>query len=241
MPKNYILYEFKKWLRDPLLSFLLIYPLVLSTIVRFGIPYAEEEFGFSLAAHYHVVIVVVMLMTSLITGAIIGFSILDDRDDKILYAIDVSPVSFNFFVGFRFFLSFVLTFISIIISLIIISGIVIVPLYAMIFVSISISLFSSIAAMAINCFASNKIEGFAMMKGVGMIIILPIASLFFTDAKEFFFSFEPNFWSVKAFSVAMLGESGFNLNFWSYYVIGFVYILLINFLIFKIFKRRIMI
>ncbi|TCT14892.1 fluoroquinolone transport system permease protein [Natranaerovirga pectinivora] len=241
MSKNYMTYEVKKWLRDPLLRFLLFYPLLLSTIARFAIPYAEEQFNFSLAGFYHIVMAGLMLMTALITGAIIGFSILDDRDDKILYAIDVSPVSFNFFVGFRFLMSYVLTLVTSIISLLIMRGLVEVPLYAMILVPLSIAFFSSIAAMAINCLASNKIEGFAMLKAVGMIIVLPIGSLFFTDAKEFFFSFEPNFWSVKAFSVSVLGEGVLNLGFWSYYVVGLVYLILMNILIFKVFKKRIMV
>ncbi|TCK98162.1 fluoroquinolone transport system permease protein [Natranaerovirga hydrolytica] len=240
MSKNYLSYELKKWLRDPLLSFLLIYPLILTVIARFAIPYTEEQFQLSLEGYYHIILGALLLMTALITGAIIGFSILDDRDDNILYAIDVSPVSFDFFVGFRFLLSFILTFITSIVSIIIMKSVIIIPLYAMLLIPLSTSLFSSVAAMTINCLATNKIEGFAMIKGVGMIIVLPIVSMFFTDAKEFFFAFEPNFWAIKALSVSALGEELFNLNFWSYYFIGFVYIILLNLVIFKVFKKRIM-
>lgn len=238
MPKNYVMYEIKKWLRDPLLSFLLLYPIILSAVVRFGVPYAEKQFHFSLAPYYHIVIAVLMLMTALLTGAIIGFSILDDRDDKILYAVDVSPVSFNFFMGFRFFMSFVLTLAANLLS-ILIANLISIPFYAMLLVSVSVSLFSSIAAMAVNCLATNKIEGFAMMKATGLIIVLPIASMFFTDFKEFFFSFEPNFWSVKALSVAVMKDIDFNWSFWGYYAVGILYVSVLNLLVFRLFKRRI--
>jgi fluoroquinolone transport system permease protein len=239
MGKKYILYEMKKWIREPMMVFLIAYPLILAIIVRFAVPYAEEQFNFPLVPYYHVVIAAVMLLTSAVNGGLIGFSILDDRDDKVLYALDVSPVSFNIFMGFRFVMSFVLSYISSIL-VILVADLVTVPLYALLLVPIAISLFSSVSAMFINFFASNKVEGFAMMKAGAMIIIFPIVSLFFTDFKEFFFGFEPNFWAVKALAAAMVENVDFNLGFWGYYPVGVIYVLVLNALAYKIFKKKIM-
>lgn len=238
MARKYIIYEIKKWIRDPMMVFLLVYPIILAVFVRFGVPYAEEQFNFSLAAYDHIIAATMMLLTAAITGGIIGFSILDDRDDKILYAIDVSPVSFNVFMGFRFAICFALTYISCILAILIadFEGI---PLYAMLLIPVTISLFSSVSAMFVNFFASNKVEGFAMMKAGAMIVVFPIASLFFTDFKEFFFGFEPNFWSVKALSAAMLPNVEFNLGFWGYYPVGLAYVIILNYVAFRIFKKRI--
>lgn len=238
MAGKYILYELKKWLRDPMMVFLLAYPLILSGIVRLGVPYAEEQFHFSLAAYYHIVIAAIMLLTAAVTGGIIGFSILDDRDDRILYAIDVSPVSFNVFMGFRFILSFVLTYSSCILA-VRIADLGDLPLYAALLVPVPISLFSSVSAMFINFFATNKVEGFAMMKAGAMIIVFPIVSLFFTDFKEFFFGFEPNFWAVKALSTAIRPDTGFNLGFWGYYPVGLVYAAALNVFAYKMFRKRV--
>jgi len=238
MKRKYILYEIKKWLRDPMINFLLLFPIILAVIVRYGVPYIEEQFHLSLAASYHIIAAGIMLMTAAITGGVIGFSILDDRDDKILYAIDVSPVSFNMFMGFRFAMSFTLTYISCILAILITSfdGI---PLYAMLLIPVTISLFSSVTAMFINFFATNKVEGFAMMKAGGMIIIFPIVSMFFTDFKEFLFGFEPNFWTVKALGAAMLPNIEFNLGFWGYYPVGLVFVIALNIVVYKIFRKRI--
>lgn len=240
MSRKYIIYELKKWLRDPMMGFLLVYPIIIAVAVRFGVPYAEEQFKFPLASYYHVVISVVMLLTAAVTGAIIGFSVLDDRDDKVLFAIDVSPVSFDAFMSFRFVLSFALTYISCILAILII-GFIEIPLYAMLLVPVTISLFSSVSAMFINFFASNKVEGFAMMKAGAMIIVFPIVSMFFTDFKEFFFGFEPNFWAVKALSAAMLPDVDFNLGFWGYYPVGIIFVVALNVLAYKIFKKRIIV
>ncbi len=240
MAREYIIYELKKWLRDPMMVFLITYLLIIALVIRFSVPYIEEKFNFSLVAYYHIIIAGTMLLTAVVVGAIIGFSILDDRDDKVLYAVDVSPVSFNTFMGFRFVLSFVVTFISCILAILIIN-LGDIPLYALLLVTISISLFSSVSAMFINFFATNKVEGFAMMKAGAIIIVFPIVAMFFTDFKEFFFGFEPNFWAVKALSVAMLPNVDFNLGFWGYYLVGVIYVIVLNIVVFKIFKKRIII
>ncbi|MGD9677029.1 MAG: hypothetical protein AB7V16_01530 [Vulcanibacillus sp.] len=240
MTEKFILYELKKWIRDPMMIFLLAYPIILAGIIRVGIPIAEEQFHFSLAQYYHIFVAGVMLLTAAVTGGVIGFSILDDRDDKILYAVDVSPVSFNVFMGLRFAMCFILTYISCIIAIIIVD-LVEIPLYAILLVTISISLFSSISAMFVNFFATNKVEGFAMMKAGAIIVIFPIVSMFFIDFKEFFFGFEPNFWAVKALSVAILPNVDFNLGFWGYYLVGIVYVVVLNLLVFKIFKKRVIV
>ncbi len=240
MTLKYIIYELKKWIRDPMMIFMLAYPLIIASVVRFGIPVAEEQFLISVQPFNHVIAAVIMLLTSSISGAIIGFSILDDRDDKILYAIDVSPVSFDMYMGFRFIMSFSLTYIGSIVALLI-SGIGGIPLYALLLVPMGIGLFSSVLAMFINFFATNKVEGFAMMKAGAMIIVFPVASLFFTDFKEFFFGFEPNFWVVKALSVAMLPTVDWNLGFWGYFPVGVIYALALNAVVYHIFKRRIII
>ena len=238
MKDKFIIYEIKKWLRDPMLSFMIALPVILALVVRFGVPYAEEQYNFSLAPYYHVIVAAVMLMNASVTGGIIGFSILDDRDDKIFLGVDVSPVSIGKFMGFRFALSFVLTYISCILVMQI-ANFGEIPLYAVLLVPITISLFSSVSAMFINLFSSNKVEGFAMMKAGGMIIVFPIVSLFLTDYKEFFFGFEPNFWAVKALSAAMLPNTAFNLGFWGYYPVGILYVAALNLIIYKIFKKRI--
>ena len=50
MKDKFIIYEIKKWLRDPMLSFMIALPVILALVVRFGVPYAEEQYNFSLAA-----------------------------------------------------------------------------------------------------------------------------------------------------------------------------------------------
>ncbi|UTW68780.1 hypothetical protein KHA80_15340 [Anaerobacillus sp. HL2] len=62
----------------------------------------------------------------------------------------------------------------------------------------AVALSAPMVGLLINAFAKNKIEGFAMMKGiVSILIIFPIASLFFTDTKQWFFAFAPGFGPQK--------------------------------------------
>lgn len=79
-----------------------------------------------------------------------------------------------------------------------------------------------------------------MMKAGAMIIIFPIVALFFTDYKEFLFGFEPNFWALKALSVAMLPQINFNLGFWTYLIPGFFYAVALNILVYVLIYKKLL-
>lgn len=213
------------------------FSLLLALIVRLLVPYLETQLSYSLAPWYQIIVLGLILLGTSISGGMVGFSIIDDRDDQILQAIEVSPVSFELFLDIRLGLCIVLGWVmGILIPLIAQLGDI--PFHVRFLVPISAGLFSSLCAMLVNFFASNKVEGFAMMKAVGFIVAFPIASQFFSDFKQYFFAIEPNFWTAKAFSLSLTAhvDSG---EFWFFWAVGIVYLLLLNLLVFKIFKKRI--
>ena len=89
---TFIISELKKWIRDPLLSFMLLYPFIIGLIGRYGLPILENASGMSLTPYTDIVVVVLALLTPQVFGALLGFSILDDRDDHILTAIQITPL-----------------------------------------------------------------------------------------------------------------------------------------------------
>ena len=84
--------------------------------------------------------------------------------------------------------------------------------------------------------AKNKIEGFAVVKGLGLFAIIPIASLFVTDWREYFIGLIPQFWPAKAIS-ANFNE--LNLEWWVYLLIGAVVISITNWLFYKWFETKV--
>ncbi len=230
--------ELKKWMRDPMTRFMLFYPLLFGVIGRYALPVIADNSGFSIESNADFILVALTLMMPIIYGAVIGFSILDDRDDQIINSVRITPLNLNFFMIFRLAMVYLLAFAA--------------SIFVMWFVEIGtlawkdillIAFLASFSApltgLLINIFANNKIEGFAIMKLVGMIIILPIISLFFNDARELFFAVIPAFWPGKIISALIHGEGQMFLSSSAYFWVGLLYILILNLITYRRFSRKI--
>lgn len=109
---------------------------------------------------------------------------------------------------------------------------------SMLTVSFLASLAAPMTGLFINAFAKNKIEGFAVMKGTGVTLVFPVIALFFIDKKELFFSFAPGFWPAKVISSLIRGEGILLLNSNQYFWIGLLYVVLLNYGMYRLFLRR---
>mgnify|MGYP006290817579 CR=1 FL=1 len=237
MNMEFIKSELKKIFRDSMMKFMLAYPLVLALIARFGLPAIADSTGFEIEHFADLVIVILILLTPALFGALLAFSILDDRDDGIFIAIKTTPLSLNHFIIFRLVLFFIMTFVAGV-FVVWASDIGNLTFNTLLGVSFLASLGVPMTGLIINMFSSNKIEGFAVMKGINIIVVFPIIALFFLDYKEFFFSFAPGFWPAKAISVAIRGEELFNLSFNQYYIIGLIYVIFLNIMIYRTFIKK---
>lgn len=238
MYASFMLSEAKKWIRDSMTAFMLLYPLLFGIIGRWVIPWLTDTTGLNLDPYMDIVLAALTIMAAHIYGALVGFSILDDRDDHIFHSIQVTPLPIYQFVSFRLGLAMLLSFAT---------GIYI-PLFSnliplswgeVILISAIASFSAPLVGLLMNAFAKNKMEGFAVMKGiVAILIIFPIASLFFTDAKEWFFAFAPGFWPAKAMSSIVRGDEGQTIGFYSYILLGLGYVLLLNMLVYTWFQKK---
>lgn len=233
---DFVKNELKKYVRDPLMRFMMFYPIILGLIGRYVIPWISNKSNFKLNLYADFIIVVLIIVTPHIYGALIGFSILEDRDDNIFTAIRVTPLSMNEFLSFRLAMVTLLSFIS---SSFVMwfSNIVTLPLKNIFAIAFLVSLAAPMTGLFINFISKNKIEGFAVMKGTGIILIFPIISLFYFDKKELFFSFAPGFWPAKAISTLIRGKNMLLLSYNEYYFIGFVYVILLNIFVYKTFIK----
>ncbi|MGM0420483.1 MAG: ABC transporter permease [Bacillota bacterium] len=237
MYTTFILSELKKWLREPLTRFMFFYPLLFGFIGRFLLPYIERNTGFVIAFYADIIIVVFAMIMPLIFGALIGFSILDDRDDNVLMTVKVTPLGLGRFFSFRLVMTYVFS-VAACIFVILFSNIADLPLNRVLAVSVLASLSAPITGLFINSFAKNKIEGFAIMKGFGALVFVPVVALFITDFKELFFAFAPGFFPAKAISAMIRGNEAMYLNYNLYYLLGWVYGIIVNLAVYKLFARK---
>lgn len=234
---NFLKSEFKKWSRDSMMGFMALYPFIFGIIGRYFFPWIEKNSGFSTEIYGDLINVMLILVIPISFGALIAFSILEDRDDNILTSIKVSPLSITKFLSFRFIIIFVLSYITTV-FVIWFSNIGNIPLKYIFAIGILAALEAPMYGLLINCLSNNKIEGFAVMKGLSALILFPIIALFFFDKKELFFAFAPGFWYTKAISSIFKGKGILYLSYYQYYFIGLAYLSLLNILAYNLFKKR---
>ncbi|HLR36299.1 MAG TPA: ABC transporter permease [Tissierellales bacterium] len=238
MYSSFVKSEFKKWSRDSMMGFMAVYPILFGIIGRYFVPWLADKNGFSIDLYADLIIVILTSMVPISFGALIAFSILEDREDNILTSVKVTPLSINQFLSFRFIMVLVLTYITTV-FVIWFSNIGNLHIKKILTIAFLASLEAPMYGLLINSLSSNKIEGFAVMKGLGTLIVFPIIALFFVDKKELFFAFAPGFWVTKAISSIIRGEEILYLTYNQYYFIGLTYLVILNLLSYKLFKKRV--
>lgn len=237
-------YEMKTILRDPTNVFLFVYPPFMLALIGWLLPLGLNRGGLDnrdLAYSLTMIItfVIVIAIGGYVSGALLGFSLLENKDEKTIKSIAVTPISITGYVVFKTIYSYIFSIVG---NLILILGIKwwANEAYSFTFGSstfgfenldyvhiIAFSLVSSLLVPAVGTLiasvAKNKIEGFAFMKGGGVLLMIPALVLLsaFSDWKQYFLGIAPNFWPVKALLNEALNEQGPNdLPFWAYLLIG---------------------
>ena len=91
--------------RDSMLRWLVVLTPGMGLLFRFAVPLATEvldrELGFDLLPYYPLVMSFIGVIAAGIVGTVIGFLLLDQRDDQTLTALLVTPLSLNDYVAYR--------------------------------------------------------------------------------------------------------------------------------------------
>ncbi len=224
--------------RDSLLLQVMLVPFLFVVSVRLLIPpvesYLQNSFGFELAPYYPLILSFFFVLNiPLLFGAVTGFLILDERDDDTLTALRVTPVSMTSYAGYRMFAAVLISSLYILLTLPLTGLMPTSVLPDLIPVALVAGLFSVFIGLFLAAFASNKVEGLAFMKGVGWLMIGPLAAYFVPGRWELLFGILPTYWPAKAFWVA--GEGG---SYWPYLLVGALYALLLVVLLLGQFQKR---
>lgn len=261
---NVLKYELKTMLKDPMSIFLLLYPFIMLFFAGYLIPMILKQVSTptSQASALTMLIAFIVLLSAggFVTGGLLGFSFLDNRDENTFLAIAVSPLSIRGYTIFKTLYTFVISFIG---NVVMLGGLVLFAqeAYTITYQTITIGLlanltvwhvlsFSFVAsmvvpfvAMIIVVIAKNKIEGFAFLKASGLFIMIPALMLLdvFQDGKQYILGVIPTFWPTKALLNVALGTSHpQDLTYFWYLLIGTIYPLVLSGLAFMIFDRKVL-
>jgi len=232
--------DLRNTIRDRLLVFLLLfYPVLLIVFSRILVhliaPRIEDVFP--IAAKFSVVLMFFLILIPMIFSFIVGFLILDERDEHLLTVLRVMPISRNSYLIYRMFFISLFAFIVLLIFPPL-SGLVDGTQFsypAYIPVAILFALFTPFLALLVSSFAQNKVQAFAIFKISGTVFILPIFAFFLNlgDLK-YIFSPIPNFWTLMSLD-SVLQNGTLDIV---HLGIGFVFHIALIAALFYIFNKR---
>ena len=220
--------------RDALLRFLLVYPLALGLLLYWFVPFATERLAgrVDLVPHYDLIIAYFgILITPQISGLLIGFLLLDERDDRTMSALQVTPLSMNAYVGYRLTLPVLVSLVATYLVLWMVN-VVDVPYAKLLPIALLASMEAPIFGLMLVAVAKNKVQGVALMKGLGIFSVAPIAAWFVAEPWQYLFGVVFTYWPAKAYWEMMDGASmGLSLG------VGLVLHLVILLLLLRRFNR----
>jgi fluoroquinolone transport system permease protein len=205
--------------RDSLLSWMIAIPLIVALLLRWLVPqitvWLATGFNFALEPYYPLLMSYFILLSPIMAGMVIGFLLLDERDDRTLIALQVTPLSLTGYLLYRIIAPIIL---SVIITLIAfpIVNLVSLPFISLLAAILLASLEAPLFALFLASFAENKVAGFALMKASSVLLVIAVAAYFIRPPWQLLIGIIPPYWPAKLCWIAYEGSPGF----WIYFLGG---------------------
>lgn len=188
--------------RDSMLRWVVILTPAFGLFFRFAVPpiaaALEERLSFDLTAYYTLLMSFLPLAVAGMIGTVVGFLLLDQRDDQTMSALLVTPLSLGAYLRYRM---IVLLVLCVVLSWITVplAGLTETTWLQLTVTSIVAAPLAPIYALFLGAFAGNKVQGFALAKAIGIVILPCIAAYFVTGPWQTAFGVVPHYWSMKVF------------------------------------------
>lgn len=225
--------DIKSVRRDSLLRWLIVYPVFVSLLIRWGIPLLTgrlyEQFQFDLGPYYLLLMSFVVLMTPMLAGVVVGFLLLDQRDNQTLTALQVTPLTLSGYFTYRIAMPAVVGFAVTILIFPVASLLKVAPL-TIVGSAVSSCLLAPLYALFLGSFASNKVQGFALSKAIGILLVPPLIAYFVQPPWQWLFGIDPLYWPAKFLWTSYSGSG----TSWIYLLVG----LLFQWILLRLLMRR---
>lgn len=223
--------------RDDLLRWIIFAPVAMALLIRFLFPIVLVRVGeilqFDLMPYYEpVTSFMIILLTPYLAGLVIGFLLLDQRDDGTLTALQVTPLSLNGYLLYRLTMPMLLSMVMTLVAAPL-SGVVNIGFGRLVLTAVCAAPFAPIFALLLASLAQNKVQGFAITKVAGIILVPPLLAYFITAPWTMILGIFPTYWPAMTLWSAQADES----IFWFYWGFGLIYQFAVLFLLTRRFNK----
>lgn len=190
--------------RDEMLRWLLLGPLLLALSLRLALPILalrlEVALGFDLRPFFPLLALYAILMPPLLFGMVVGFLLLDERDDQTLLALRVTPLSLSRYLAYRVGLPMLVGVLLSLLSFYVAGlGVAGVGLTAVCLLTLLSAPLAPIFALFLAAFAANKVQGLALAKAAGVLFMVPLIMQLWLSPWVVLLSPLPTYWPMRLF------------------------------------------
>ena len=199
----------RRVLRDDFLAWMAAIPVAMALILRIladtirdalgGPGPADRWLGIAETAFFAVVI-------PLVVGSLLGFMLLDEKDDRTLTAIRVTPVSLTGYLAWRAVVAWQLSMLVVALTLPL-AGLTGAGIAATILTAGAGAPLAASVGLALAAGAANKIQGFAVVKLALVALLLPCVGLALGGVWTWATVWLPSWWPVMAHDAVVRGGS----------------------------------
>lgn len=223
--------------RDSMTSWMIFIPIIMALLMRWGAPpltaWLIEQYDFNLVEYYPLLLAYFFIgMCPMVFGVVIGFLLLDEKDDRTLTALQVTPLPLNSYLLYRVTIPIILTFV-LMFALFPLANLTPFNLRTILLSAIAAAPMAPMLALALASFAQNKVQGFALMKLIGIVLFVPILAYFTTSGWQLAYGIFPTYWPMKVYWLLYEGAT----NVWPYVLIAVVYQSLVTILLARRFYK----
>ncbi len=229
--------ETKSAARDPLLRWIGLVPIVVAVAARFALPVVLQRLNGVIPGDLDTLSLLItgsalLLITPTMCGIVIGFLVLDQRDDRTLTALQVTPMQLNSYLLYRLMGPVVISGLMTAIAFAV-AGLREPGFVAILLASGAAAPLAPLIALALATFAENKVQGFALLKGASLFMLGPLGAHFVPSGWQLAFCILPTFWPVRLLWSLRAGEP----TWWLYLLVGTLYQALLISMLVRRFQR----
>jgi len=189
--------DMRNIVRDRLLLYsAFLIPLIIILFTRLVIPWISENIA-PVEQYYPLLFMLIVITIPLMFGFVIGFLIMDERDENLLIVLRVMPISRNTYLLYRMLF---LTLLSVIYIMLfpLLTGLIEIGLLEYLPIALLLALLTPILGLIANVVATNKVQAFAVFKMLGGVFYIPLFAFFINNDLKYLLGIIPNFWTFMA-------------------------------------------
>lgn len=213
--------------RDAMLRWMIFLPIVITIAIRLLLPRIVVRLDGWLPLDLQTLYAPLMgaiffLIVPFLWGMLIGFLLLDQRDDGTLTALQITPLPMSHYLLYRLGMPALLSAVTTVVLFPFAGLAMLSPLPLLVLALLGAPL-APLVALLLAAFAENKVQGLAMSKASGLLMLPALAAYFLPAPWRWLAAVAPTFWTAEAFWQALQNGS----LFWIYVVGGALYQLLL--------------